>query len=156
MYAFKAKIYKIGINAVADVPDTVSGKMKPEKGYIRIKGTINGFDFTTTLTPVRDGLYRLYVNIPMLKGGNAALGDEAKFSIEQNFTAKENDYPMVPELKNELKSKKLEEAFESLTPSRRKDILKYLNYLKTAETLQKNIDKVIQQLEAKSTNVRVP
>lgn len=156
MYNFKAKIYKVGINAVVDVPDTVSGKMKPEKGYIRIKGTINGFDFATTLTPVKYGLYRLYVNIPMLKGGNAALGDEAKFRIEQNFTAKEDIYPMVPELKKELKSKKLEEAFEALTPSRRKDILKYLNYLKTAETLQRNIDKVIHQLEEKSTNVRVP
>lgn len=156
MHSFKAKIYKVGINAVVDVPDTVSGEMEPEKGYIRIKGTINGFDFATTLVPVKDSLYRLFVNIPMLKGGNTDLGDEAQFSIEQNFTAKENDYPMVPALAKQLKDKKLTAAFEALTPSRRKDILKYLNYLKTEETLQKNIDKVIKQLEDKSGNVRVP
>jgi len=156
MHSFKAKIYKVGINAVVDVPEAVSGKMEPEKGYIRIKGTINGFDFATTLVPVKDNPYRLFVNIPILKGGNTALGNEAQFSIEQNFEAKENDYPMVPALAKQLKSKKLTDAFEALTPSRRKDILKYLNYLKTEETLQKNIDKVIKQLEDKSGNVRVP
>lgn len=156
MHSFKAKIYKVGINAVVDVPHSVSGKMKPEKGYIRVKGTINGFDFATTLVPVKNEPYRLFVNIPMLKGGNTALGDEARFSIKQNFEAKENDYPMLAELEQQLKAKSLYPAFEALTPSRRKDILKYLNYIKTPETLQKNIDKVIKQLEDKSSNVRVP
>lgn len=130
--------------------------MVAEKGYIRIKGTINGFDFTQTLVPVKSAPYKLFVNIPMLKGGNAEIGDTAEFAIEQDFTKKEDYYPMVPELEKRLKTEKLTDAFDALTPSRKKDILKYLGYIKTEITLQKNIDMVILQLQEKKTDVRVP
>ena len=155
MHNFSAEIYKVGINAVADVPVEVTAALHKGKGYIRIKGTINGFAFSTTLVPVKGAPYRLFVNIPMLKGGNAALGDTAKFSIEPETAPVDHDYPMVPQLEKQLKAKKLLSAFEGLTPSRRKDILKYLNYLKTEEALQKNIDKVIGQLE-KGVNANIP
>lgn len=56
----------------------------------------------------------------------------------------------------ELKKHKLEQAFEALTPSRRKDILKYLAYLKTEETVRKNVEKVIGQLKNKITVTRIP
>lgn len=147
MHSFSAEIYKVGINAVVDVPVEITTAMHKGKGYIRIKGTINGYPFSTTLVPVKDKPYRLFVNIPMLKGAKAALGDTAKFSIAAETAPVDHDYPMVPQLEKQLQSKKLMSAFESLTPSRRKDILKYLNYLKTEEALQKNIDKVIGQLE---------
>lgn len=155
MHSFSAKIYKVGINAVVDVPADVTAAIHRGKGYIRIKGTINGFAFSTTLVPVKDAPYRLFVNIPMLKGANAALGDTAAFSIEPETAPVEHDYPMAPQLEKQLKAKKLTDAFERLTPSRRKDILKYLYYLKTEETLQKNIDKVIDQL-SKGLNARIP
>ena len=155
MHNFRAEIYKVGINAVADVPVKVTAALHEGKGYIRIKGTINGFAFSTTLVPVKGKPYRLFVNIPMLKGGNTALGDTAKFSIEPETAPVDHDYPMVPQLEKQLKSKKLMSAFEGLTPSRRKDILKYLNYLKTEEALQKNIDKVVAQLE-KGMNANIP
>jgi len=155
MQNFSAEIYKVGINAVADVPAEVTAALHKGKGYIRVKGTINGFAFSTTLVPVKDAPYRLFVNIPMLKGANAALGDTAAFSIEPETAPVDHDYPMVPQLEKQLKAKELMSAFESLTPSRRKDILKYLNYLKTEEALQKNIDKVIGQLE-KGQNASIP
>lgn len=156
MHTFTAKIYKTGINAAVDVPHEVTKGMVAEKGYIRIKGTLNGFSFTQTLVPVKDAPYRLFVNIPMLKGGNAVIGDTAAFAIEQDFTKKEDYYPMVPLLEKRLKAENLANAFEMLTPSRKKDILKYLGYIKTEATLQKNIDKVIAQLHEKKTDVRVP
>jgi hypothetical protein len=156
MHTFKAKIYKTGINAAVDVPPEVTKGMAAEKGYIRIKGTINGFGFAQTLVPVKDAAYRLFVNIPMLKGGNAPIGDTAEFAIEQDFTKKEDYYPMVPKLEERIKAEKLMYAFEALSPSRKKDILKYLGYIKTEATLQKNIDKVIVQLQQKITNVRIP
>lgn len=155
MHLFTAKIYKTGINAAVDVPENITAGMKPEKGYIRIEGTINGFAFRQTLVPVKNKPYRLFVNIPMLKGGNTALGNNADFTIEQDFKPVENDYPMVESLRRKLKEKDLTAAYNALTPSRKKDILKYLNGLKTEETLQKNITKVIKQLEA-GENARIP
>lgn len=156
MQTFKAKIYKTGINAAVDVPPEVTEDMVAEKGYIRIRGTINGFDFTQTLVPVKDASYRLFVNIPMLKGGKCEIGNTAEFAIAQDFTKKEDYYPMLPQLEKRLKAEKLTGAFDALTPSRKKDILKYLGYIKTEATLQKNIDKVILQLYEKKTDVRVP
>ena len=156
MKTFKATIYKTGINAAADVPQEITATMQPDKGYIRVKGTINGFGFMQTLVSVKDAPYRLFVNIPMLKGGSAAIGDVSEFTIEQDFTPKEQYYEMNASLREKLKGENLVEAFEALTPSRKKDIMKYLAYIKTEATLQKNIEKVISQLKDKSKDVRVP
>ena len=156
MHHFDSVIYKIGINAVVDVPLEITNDMVPDKGYIRIQGDITGFDFKTTLVPVKGKPYRLFVNIPMLKGGKAALGNKAVFSIEQDFTPAEKNYPMNEVLLQQLRDKTLLEAFEALSPARKKDILKYLSYVKTEGTLYRNVDKVIKQLENNEKNVRIP
>lgn len=156
MYSFKAKIYKTGINWCVDVPFKISDLLKKEKGYIRIKGKINGFEFIQTLVPVKNAKYRLFVNGLMMKGGYTALGQTAEFSIEQNTTKIENEYVFHPALKKALLLNDLSKDFKALTPTRQKDILKYLSYIKTEETLMKNIAKVISQLSKKDKNVRIP
>jgi hypothetical protein len=153
---FKAKIYKVGINACVDVPVRIIQKMIPEKGYIKVKGLINDFDFTKTLVPVKNGPYRLFVNLAMLKGAKTAVGNFAKFYIEQNNKKMIKDYPVPSLLLRQLSKNNLKENFNSLTPSRRKDILKYLSYIKTEETLKKNIDKLIKKLGNKEKNIRIP
>ena len=154
--AFKATIYKVGINAVVDVPKTVTAKMKAVKGYIPVTGKINGHAFKQTLTSLKDGNYRLYVNIPMLKGGNVVIGDTASFTLKQDKSDRTKDYPMVAALKKELTANKLVSEFNDLTTSRKKDILRYLGGIKTKEALTKNIQKVIKQLRLKKSGVRVP
>jgi hypothetical protein len=154
--AFQATIYKVGINAVVDVPKTVTAKMKVIKGYIPVTGKINGHSFKQTLTSLKDGNYRLYVNIPMLKGGGVAIGDTASFTLKQDQADRRKDYPMIPALKKELTARKLLSEFNGLTASRKKEILRYLGNIKTEETLTKNILKVIKQLQAKQSDVRVP
>jgi hypothetical protein len=156
MHYFKSKIYKIGINWAVDVPIKISEKMVPEKGYIRIKGQINDFDFIQTLVPVKNAPYRLFVNLIMMKGGKTALGEVTSFSIEQNFTKVEKMYEMPKLLSQALDEHHVLDDFNRLSPSRIKDILKYLSYVKTEETMQKNIDKVILQLKNKVANTRIP
>ena len=153
---FKAKIYKVGINACVDVPESVTNSMEPTKGYIKVKGTINGFGFTKTLVPVKNGPYRLFVNIPMLKGGKVAVSETASFSVQQDFEAVKEEYPMPDALYQKLKHHGLLGDFNNLTASRKKEILKYLNYIKTEETLQKNINKLTQKMLNKERNIRIP
>lgn len=155
-FNFKAKIYKTGINWAVDVPARISSKLEKEKGYIRIKGKINGFDFKTTLVPVKNAEHRLFVNGIMMKGARTALGKIAAFTIEQNTEKLTEQYPANPELTKRLKEEKLNKAFNSLTPTRIKDILRYLHYIKTEETLKKNIEKVITQLKNNDKNTRIP
>lgn len=153
---FKARIYKVGINTCVDVPSRITSRMESVKGFIKIKGQINGFEFTKTLMPVKGGDYRLFVNMPMLKGGNTALDKIAEFDIQQDFKKNVKHYPMPGMLKKALKSSRLENDFENLTPSRKKDILKYLGSIKTKETMEKNVGKLIHQLKEGKKSVRIP
>jgi hypothetical protein len=144
---FIAKIYKVGINPCVKVPLHITARMKPVKGYIPVSGRIEKHPFLQTLVPVKNEGYRLYVNGLMLKGANVKVGDTVKFSIEQDFTPKEESYPMHKLLLKKLRVHKLHDAFRKLTPSRQKEILRYLNYLKTEEAQMRNVEKVIQQLK---------
>lgn len=156
MHKFSAKIYKVGINPCVKVPYEITEKMKPVKGYIPVRGAIEKHDFTQTLVPVKNSNYRLYVNGPMLDGAHVNVGDVASFAIEQYARKKRENYPMNPALRKALAKDGLKKAFDALTEARKKDILKYLNSLKTGgEALQKNIDKVIGSLK-KKTSPRIP
>jgi hypothetical protein len=153
---FRATIYKVGINAVVDVPKTVTAKMKAVKGYIPVTGKINGYSFKQTLVSLKEGKYRLYVNMIMLKGGKTKLGDRATFTLKQDKADRTKDYPMIKALENELVKNGVLTVFEELTYSRQKEVLRYLGRLKSKEVLEKNIYKVIKQLKEKKTDVRVP
>lgn len=90
-YRFKAEIYKTGINYCVDVPENITSEMTATKGYIKIKGSINTFLFNKSLVPVKNGPYRLFVNIQMLKGSNTTVGKTADFKIEQDFNVQKSN-----------------------------------------------------------------
>lgn len=149
-FSFTEKIYKVGINPCVDVPLAITAKMTAKKGYIPIKGKIQSHSFTQTLVPVKNAPYRLYVNGLMLKGANVQLGDTVKFIIEQDPAPLTADkIPMPAILKKQLAEKKLQAAFKELTPYRQKEMLRYLNYLKTEDALLRNVEKIIKQLQKK-------
>ena len=150
--SFKAIIYKAGINPCVDVPGKITVTMKAVKGFIPIKGTINGQAFVQTLVPVKNAPYRLFVNGPMLKDSGTKPGDTARFSIEPDLSPREEPFP--PGLKKSLVNNGLLVEFNHLTESRKKEVLRYLNHLKTKASLQKNIEKVINQLQEKRDDTR--
>ena len=78
-FSFKAKIYKVGINPVVEVPSRITAKLYPTRGYIRVSGKINKYFFKQTLVPVKGAPYRLFVNGEMLKGSQLLVGDVAHF-----------------------------------------------------------------------------
>lgn len=156
LYKFNARIYKSGINFVVDVPELITSKLNVVKGYIKIKGTVNNFPFSKSLVPVKNAAHRLFVNMATLKGAKTKLGDVARFVLEEDLDDVEKQYPIPLELELLLKEKGLETQFESLSPYRRKEILKYLNTVKAPQTLDKHIKSVIYQLENKVLSVRIP
>lgn len=146
----RAKIYKVGINPCVKVPTRIINNMTATKGYIPVKGTINSYPFEQTLCPVKNDPYRLYVNGPMMKAGKVKVGETANFMIEQAAKQKDSDIAMPLQLKKKLKEHKLAKTFEALAPFRQKEILRYLNNIKTEGTLFKNIDKLILVLQGKA------
>ena len=140
-FSFRAVIYKVGINPCVDVPAKITSELIARRGYIPITGKINGHLFHQNLVPVKDGPYRLYVNIPMLKGGNARVGDKAKFEVEQDHSAPKK-VVMPAFMKTRLEKSNLLPAFNKLIPSRQKEIIKYMSSLKTEEARNRNMEKI--------------
>lgn len=155
-HSFKAKIYIVGINPCVKVPQRISDKLIATKGYIPIKGIIEKHFFQQTLCPIKGEGYRLYVNGPMLKGGQVEVGDTAHFVIEQDSLDRNKNHPMPTDFKKKLEEHGLFEMFSQLSPSRQKEINRYLNNLKTEESLQRNIDKMINVLKGKGESPLYP
>ena len=139
----------MGINPVVQVPIKISSQMQAVKGYIPVKGLINGHAFQQTLCPVKNAPYRLYVNGAMMKGGEVDVGDKAKFQLEYDTRPPKDAITMPKFLELRLKKEKLVSVFNQFTPSRQKEIFKYLLYLKTDESRERNIDKVVAELKNK-------
>jgi hypothetical protein len=148
-YTFKALIYKTGINFAVDVPVDITSGLAAAKGYVRIRGMVNNIPFTKSLVPVKGGPYRLFINTVTIKDIRKMVGQVAEFVIEQDTTNPENEFPMPQLLAEQLKQKHLLDDFNALPFYRRKEFLRYLANIKTAETLEKNIGKVISQLQMK-------
>jgi uncharacterized protein DUF1905/bacteriocin resistance YdeI/OmpD-like protein len=146
----------VGVNPCVKVPQKICDKLIATKGYIPIKGTIEDHFFQQTLCPVKSEGYRLYVNGPMLKGSQLKVGDTAHFLIEQDSLERNKNHPMPKGFKQTLEQHGLLELFLQLAPSRQKEINRYLNNLKTEESLQRNIDKMIKVLKGKESSPLYP
>lgn len=152
-FSFKARIYKVGINPCVKVPHRITDKLTSTKGYIPVKGTIEKHFFQQTLCPVKNEGYRLYVNGPMLKGAGLNPGDTAHFVIEQDTPERNQNHPMPKNFKKQLQEHRLLEMFQQLTPSRQKEINRYLNNLKSEASLNHNINKLVNALQGKGSSL---
>ena len=145
-FSFDAKIYKVGINPCVKVPKKITDQMVPVRGYIPVKGKIERYTFTQTLVPIKDAPFRLYVNGSMLKGADVSVGDTVHFILEQDAGQRSRKVSMPKYFKVRLEKNGVWNDFKNLTPSRQKEILKYLTYLKTEESRERNMEKVIGEL----------
>jgi len=151
MESFSARIRKIGINPYVLVPAPVlkslfsqAGK---DKGAIAVKITLGGNEFIQNLVKYK-GKWRLYLNTPMRKSAGIDVGDIANINIL--FDPTPRSIPIHSKLKHALEKNKIATAaFGKLSPSRQKEIMRYINALKTDESVERNIKKVIQHLAGK-------
>jgi len=151
MISFSAKIFKIGINPYVLLPAGVLKNIFKEagkdKGPIPVRGTIDSHAFIQTLVKYA-GKWRLYLNGPMRKAAAKDVGD--KVTIELQYDAKERTISPHPNFAAALKkNKKATTTFNSLPPSRQKEIIRYINSLKTEESIDRNIQKAISFLLGK-------
>ncbi len=137
-------IRKIGINPYVNVPSGISRAIE-KRGYVPVAGTVNGKSMRATLVPIGNGKHRLYINGDMRERAGVDVGDRIELTLRVDHRPR--IVPMPKQLAVRLKkSRTAGEAWKKLTPSRRKEILRYLNFAKHPETLQRNIVKAIAML----------
>lgn len=145
MQEFKATIKIIGVNPYVLLPQRVlklifkeSGK---DRGKIPVKLQIEGHDFIQTLIKY-SGQWRLYLNTPMRKAAQKKVGESANFSI--GYDPAPRVILMPEKLKQALGENQLaKKTFEGLSPSRQKEITRYIANLKSEESVSRNIRKAI-------------
>ena len=148
---FTAEIEIIGINPFVYLPDSVlkaifiqAGK---EKGKIPVKMKIDGHEFPQTLIKY-SGHWRLYLNTPMRQAAKKEVGDKAVFEIR--FDPEERIIPIHPKFTKALQENKdAQKIFDSLRPSLQLEIVRYLSFLKTEESIDRNVSKAINFLLGK-------
>jgi len=146
--SFTAKIFIIGVNPYVLLPQAVLldifKQAKKDKGPIPVKGKMNEHSFIQTLVKYQ-GKWRLYLNTPMRKATKLDVGDSATFQLE--FDASERIVPMHPKLDKAFKKyKQAKTNFDILPPYRQKEIKRYIGFLKSEESVDRNIEKVIEML----------
>lgn len=151
--SFSSEIKIIGVNPYVLLPEEVLRELfmqaKKEKGMIPVKGKINNKEFKQTLVKYA-GDWRLYLNTPMRTITNTNVGDTVKIEIVYDSVPRIES--MHPEFAKILKKNpQAKTVFEKLSPSRQKEINRYLNNMKTEKSLQRNIDKVIRHLKGDKT-----
>lgn len=148
---FEAVLEIIGINPYVSVPEPVlrslfdrNGK---DKGPIPVHGTINEKPYRQTLVRYR-GAWRLYINTSMLPKSPERIGEILRITIAYDSSDRSVHPP--PKLLEALANHpEAQRRFSMLTPSRRKEISRYIASLKTEESVQRNVERAIRSLLGK-------
>jgi hypothetical protein len=104
------------------------------------------------MMPAGDGSFRLYLSGQVRKSSGTGVGD--RVNVEISFDAGYKGGPMHPlpswfrtALANDPIARK---NWDALSPSRRKEILRYFSWLKTPETRNRNLARALHVLSGKS------
>jgi uncharacterized protein YdeI (YjbR/CyaY-like superfamily) len=128
----------------ARVPFDPAVVWKTRRG-MRVKGTINGFAFRTSLFGSTEKGYVVLVNKTMQKQAKAGPGELADFTLEPDLEEREAVVP--PELMTFLKSDRaLARWFAALSYSYRKDICRTISEPKSAESRMRRAEQMAERM----------
>ncbi|WP_147423897.1 YdeI/OmpD-associated family protein [Cohnella endophytica] len=117
------------------------------KGQIRVKGTVNGATFRSSLMPHGDGRHYLVVNQALRAASGVTEGDSVDVTMELDTEERGLE---VPEdfLAKLGESARAQAFFDDLAYSYRKEYVTWIDSAKKAETRANRIVKSIGLLEA--------
>ncbi|MFN1216092.1 YdeI/OmpD-associated family protein [Chryseobacterium kwangjuense] len=150
--SFTAALDIIGINPFVFVPEDILAlifeKAGKDKSPVPVKGTVNGKEFQQNLMKYK-GEWRLYVNLLMLKNSPKRIGEILEIFIE--YDDSDRSIAIHPKLDEAIKASPVASGnFENLIPSRRHELIRYINNLKTEASIDRNIEKIIRHLQGET------
>ena len=145
---FKATLEPLRGNlgwTIARVPFDAT-KVWPERNRMRVKGTINGFAFRTSLFSMSDGTGQiLLVNKQMQKQGRVSRGETAEFTLEPDLD--ERISAMPPELATLFKQhRELKKFYDGFNPSMKTYIAKWVSEPKSAGSRIKRAEELAERM----------
>jgi hypothetical protein len=167
---FNAVVRKTGINYYVDVPtnltDTTTSR-EDRRVAVRIaasNGTLHPLEhtetarllrikritrtgwFRTTVVPVKNAPHRLYLDAWMRATANAKAGDTVQVTMRPDRGQRRLGVParLRTALSRDAAAK---QAWDAWPPSRRRQALSYLSFLKSEDALDRTILKILRELK---------
>ena len=135
---------KLGSWVVVITPIDVR-KVFGTAGYVRVKGTIDGFPFNdTSLMPMGTGEHCMPIKNVIRKAIRKGAGDTIEIILEQDFA----ELKIPPELKEAFEaSPEAEKMFNAYSPSNKRNYTKYVSESKRKETREKRAVACVLRIE---------
>jgi hypothetical protein len=123
------------------------GWRKPMPVLVQINGE-PAPPWRINLMPMGDGRFYLYLHGDVRKASGTKVGDEVAVDISFDTGYKNGPmHPMPDWFRTPLEENpEAKEAWDALTPSRKKEILRYFSWLKSEEARERNVEKALQGL----------
>ncbi|MEL6944285.1 MAG: YdeI/OmpD-associated family protein, partial [Bacteroidota bacterium] len=151
MHKFSATLKIIVDNPYVLLPipilNAIFEEANQNKGPIPVQGTINGKAFQQTLLKY-SGAWRLYINVKMLKDSPRRIGEVIEVAIE--YDPSDRTIKPHPKLVQALvENQEAKAVFDNLSPSKQKEIVRYISNLKTESSINRNVTRAINFLLGK-------
>ncbi len=153
MHASKPRTFKAILESTGDrlrwviarVPFDIA-RAWPERNGRRVRGTINGFEFRTSLFPEKGGNgYVLLVNRKMQAGASAGPSETVRITMQPDMEERPCEMPV--EFERALKGAKgLRKYFDAISPSMQKGFTNHIAEPKSAEIRRKRADQMAEAL----------
>lgn len=153
---FSAEIKILKINPYVLVSPARAKKLKPGwKKPLPVLVKINGKPekyWRINMMPMGEGGFYLYLHESVRKASNSKVGD--RVNVEVLFDSKYRGGPVnpMPEWFDSAldENPRARSAWESLIPSRKKEVLRYFSLLKSPEARDRNLAKAISVLSGET------
>jgi hypothetical protein len=115
------------------------------KGNIRVKGTLNGTPYETSIFPGGDGTHHMMVNKALQQSAGVKAGSTVDVTMEINTETPRVQLP--DDFRAALRSSsKAFKTFEALSPSKKKYLVQRIGEAKKPETRRRRIEEAIREL----------
>ncbi len=124
---------------------------KPMPVLIQVNGKPT-HPWKINMMPVGDGQFYLYLHGDVRKASNTQVGDIVTVKIEFDDSYQNGPQHPMPDWFQAALDKHMvaKRNWDSLPPSRRKEVLRYFSWLKSDEAKQRNVEKALHVLSGKT------
>lgn len=147
-----SRVLIVGVNPYVDVSVERVALLRPDwRKPLPVLVRLNDCPKTpwrTNLMPVGDGSFRLYLHGAMRASAKVEVGDKVRVGLEVDDAYYSDPANPVPRwFQTELDAdSKINENWSKLTPSQRKEVVRYLGALKSEEARERNLLRALSVL----------
>lgn len=147
-YSFIGKIYKQGGHPYVDVPPKLSDTLVEatgKDGYLPVRVTIEGADYSANLAPRGGGAFRLFITDEMRRAARFNVGEVLSVGLEVVEGSPESEFP--PDLAELFRAHPAAQtAFAQQPKQRQHELMRWLLNARDAETRDKQLKYLLEYL----------